>query len=195
MMKTAWGVLLLALASTGCAICKPAGCAPPADASGARALFCFTQQTNLGDWEVQNDVVMGGRSKGALSLNEAGNALFSGEASLENNGGFSSIQHAFAPIDVSACSTLVLGLKGDGKSYQLRVDATPDARHSYACDFQTSGDWQVVEIPFANLFAIRHGDRLDLPNYPGQTLAQIQILIGNSKPESFQLEIDRIWLK
>ena len=83
----------------------------------------------------------------------------------------------------------------DGKTYQLRVDATPDARHSYAGDFQTSGDWQTVEIPFADLFAIRHGDRLDLPNYPGQTLAQIQILIGNGTPESFRLEIDKIWLR
>jgi NADH dehydrogenase [ubiquinone] 1 alpha subcomplex assembly factor 1 len=53
----------------------------------------------------------------------------------------------------------------------------------------------VIEIPFADMYAIRHGDRLDLPNYPGQTLAQVQILIGNGKAETFQLEIDKIWVK
>lgn len=193
-MKTILLALLTALASIGCMnghSAAPLDPLPPDE----RAIFCFTQDADMSQWEVQDDGVMGGRSQGALAINEAGNAVFSGIVSLENDGGFSSVQHAFEPIDVSKYSAVVLGLKGDGKTYQLRLDADPDARHSYACDFQTSGCWQTVEIPFADLFAIRHGDRLDLPNYPGQTLAQIQILIGNGKPETFRLEIDKIWLK
>lgn len=186
--------LLLALAALGCASGKPAA---PADSAPAQdqTVFQFSQGADLGAWEVQDDVVMGGRSQGQLRINEAGNAVFTGTVSLENDGGFSSIQHACAPLDVSRRRALVLGLKGDGKRYQLRVDATPDARHSYACDFQTSGDWQAIEIPFADMYAIHHGDRLDLPNYPGKKLAQIQILIGNGVAEAFQLEIDKIWLK
>ena len=193
-MKTILLALLIASASSGCmnGLSATPQDPPPPD---ERAIFCFTQDAGLSQWEVQDDIVMGGRSQGALSLNEAGNAVFTGTVSLENGGGFSSVQHAFEPIDVSGFRAVVLGLKGDGKTYQLRVDAEPDARHSYACDFQTSGCWQTVEIPFADLFAIHHGDRLDLPNYPGQTLAQIQILIGNGQPESFSLEIDKIWLK
>lgn len=186
--------LLLALAALGCASGKPAA---PADSAPAQdqTVFQFSQGADLGAWEVQDDVVMGGRSQGQLRINEAGNAVFTGTVSLENDGGFCSIQHACAPLDVSRRRALVLGLKGDGKRYQLRVDATPDARHSYACDFQTSGDWQAIEIPFADMYAIHHGDRLDLPNYPGKKLAQIQILIGNGVAEAFQLEIDKIWLK
>ena len=193
-MKTIFLALLLATASLGC-MHGPSSTSPDPTVSGEREIFRFSSETDLSQWEIQDDVVMGGRSQGALTLNEAGNAVFSGTVSLENDGGFSSVQHAFGPIDVSAYSAVVLGLKGDGKTYQLRLDATPDARYSYACDFQTSGCWQAIEIPFADLFAIRHGDRLDLPNYPGQTLAQIQILIGNGIPESFRLEIDKIWLK
>ena len=184
--------LLLALVSLGCSNCRTA--TPPAPLQD-QIVFQFTQDADLGAWEVQDDVVMGGRSRGQLRLNEAGNAVFTGTVSLENDGGFSSIQHAFAPLDVSRRRAVVLGLKGDGKRYQLRVDATPGARHSYACDFQTSGDWQAIEIPFADMYAIRHGDRLDRPNYPGKTLAQIQLLIGNGVAETFQLEIDKIWLK
>ena len=193
-MKTILMALLLPAFACGCmnGLSAAPQDPPPPD---ERAIFCFTHGADLSPWEVQDDVVMGGRSQGALAINEAGNAVFTGTVSLENDGGFSSVQHAFEPIDVSGFRTIVLGLKGDGKTYQLRVDATPDARHSYACDFQSSGCWQTVEIPFADLFAIRHGDRLDLPNYPGQTLAQIQILIGNGKAESFRLEIDKIWLK
>ena len=193
-MKKALLITWMACAAAGCMNRPPAGQEDPGPA-GERIVFCFRQDADMSGWEIQDDVVMGGRSQGALALNEAGNAVFSGTVSLENDGGFSSVQLAFEPIDVSKYSAIVLGLKGDGKTYQLRVDATPDARHSYAGDFQTSGDWQTIEIPFADLFAIRRGDRLDLPNYPGQTLAQIQILIGNGTPESFRLELDKIWLR
>lgn len=176
----------------GCTCCEPA--ASGAADSGERVLVWFDQNANLDRWAVEDDAVMGGRSQGALSINEAGNAVFSGEVSIENNGGFSSVQRDFDPIDVSRHRAVVLGLKGDGKRYQLRIEASPNARHAYAYDFQTSGAWQAIEIPFADMYAIRHGDRLDLPNYPGQTLARIQLLVGNQKAESFRLEIDKIWL-
>jgi len=36
---------------------------------------------------------------------------------------------------------------------------------------------------------------VDLPNYPGQKMTSFQILIASNQPGSFQLEIDKIWLK
>lgn len=189
------GFALLAMAwevATGCAVRAPA---PPAAAPMAeRPLVQFSRDAGLAGWHVENDDVMGGRSQGALAIDEAGNAVFSGDVSLENGGGFASIQCDYGALDVSACRAVCLGLKGDGKRYQLRVDAAKNARHSYAGDFDTSGAWQVVQIPFADMHPIRHGDRLDGPNYPGRTLARLQILIGNGQSESFRLEIDRIWL-
>lgn len=190
-MKAVLPILLLLWAAAGCACCDPAD--PPS--SSNREIFQFRQDADLRGWEIEDDVVMGGRSKGAFLVNENGNAVFSGDVSLENGGGFSSLQYTFDPVDVSAYRQIVLGLKGDGKRYQLRLEAEPRARHAYAFDFDTSGDWQTVALPFADFHAIRHGDRLDLPNYPGQTLSRIQILIGNGQAESFRLEIDRIWLK
>ena len=193
-MKTALMILALALAASGCTNCDSA---PPTDpaASGNRTLFQFSQDAGLDGWAIEDDAVMGGRSRGRMSVNDAGNAVFAGDISLENGGGFSSIQYDFGPIDVSGYRTIHLGLKGDGKRYQLRIDSEKNARHSYACDFETSGAWEEIVLPFADFHAIRHGDRLDLPPYPGQTMARIQILFGNQQAESFQLEIDRIWLK
>ena len=182
-------ILALALAAIGCARCRPA-CAP----AESRTLVQFSREAGLAGWHVENDDVMGGRSRGSLEINDDGNAVFTGTVSLENDGGFSSIQQAFAPVDVSGHRAICLGLRGDGKRYQLRVESAPGDRHGYAYDFDTSGDWQVVTIPFADMYAIRHGDRLDLANYPGQTLAHLQILIGNGKAETFRLEVDRIWL-
>lgn len=164
-------------------------------ADDGHVIFAFSPDADVSGWEIQDDVVMGGVSQGRFALNEEGHAVFSGNVSLENNGGFSSLQYGFDPVDVSPYRAICLRLKSDGKPYQLRVESEKGVRHGYAYDFETSGDWQVIEIPFADMYAIRHGDRLDLPNYPGQTLAHVQILIGNNRAESFQLEIDKIWVK
>ena len=192
-MKTILLLLSLALASAGCSTC-PLPCPADASSAGNTTLYQFSRESGTAGWEIEDDLVMGGRSRGQLAVNEAGNAVFTGLISLDNNGGFSSIQCDLGPLDVSAYRTICLGLKGDGKPYQLRVDAAPHPPHSYAADFPTSGNWQVVEIPFSSLRAIHHGDLLDLPPFPGQTLARLQILFGRGTAESFQLEIDRIWL-
>lgn len=193
-MKTILLIMGLALAASGCTNCDSA---PPtdADASGNRTLVQFSQDAGLGGWKIEDDAVMGGRSQGRIAVNEAGNAVFAGDVSLENGGGFSSVQCDFEPFGISAYRAIHLGLKGDGKRYQLRVDSEKNARHSYAYDFETRGEWEEIVVPFADMYPIRHGDRLDRPNYPGQILARVQILVGNGKAESFRLEIDRIWLK
>jgi hypothetical protein len=167
----------------------------PANPAGERVLSDFSEGADLSGWRVQDDVVMGGRSKGAITVNSAGHAVFSGDVSLENNGGFSSIQWFFAPIDVSQYRTAVLRLKGDGNRYQFRVQSTRGQRHSYARYFETSGEWETIEIPMAEMYPVFRGNRLDLPNYPLDTLAHVRFLIGNGREESFRLEIDKISLK
>lgn len=192
-MKPALWLPLLALAVAGCLHGRSA--APAAAPSANRTLVQFSRAEGLAGWHVENDDVMGGRSQSRLAVDAAGNAVFAGTISLENDGGFASIQCDVPELDVSAYRTIHLGLKGDGKRYQLRLDAARRDRHSYAADFQTSGDWQEIVLPFADFVAIRHGDRLDLPNYPGRTLARVQLLAGDGRAESFRLEIDRIWLE
>jgi hypothetical protein len=185
--------VILALALTGCISKSPSEPSPAI--SKNLTLHQFNKDTGTTGWEIQNDAVMGGLSQGRLVLNQDGNALFTGTISLDNNGGFSSFQRDFPPTDVSAYRTLCIGLKGDGKRYQVRVESTPGARHGYAFDFPTHGQWEVIEIPFEQMYPIHHGDRLDRPNYPGHTLSQLQILAGDGRAESFRLEIDSIWFQ
>ncbi|HKL21846.1 MAG TPA: CIA30 family protein, partial [Tichowtungia sp.] len=158
-------------------------------------LFDFSNSTAAGGWRVEDDVVMGGVSRGRFFINDAGNGVFSGNVSLENNGGFSSVQHDFDPIDVSAYSTAMIRLKGDGKRYQFRVESDRRERHAYVYTFQTTGEWQTVEIPLREMTPQFRGRRLNLPNYPGRTMVQARFLIANGVAESFRLEIDNIRLK
>lgn len=169
--------------------------ATAAEEKPAKTLFDFADPAAMRRWHIEDDGVMGGVSKGTFTRNRDGYAVFSGKVSLENDGGFSSVQCYFDPIDVSSYRAAVIKLRGDGKNYRLIVESEMDARHHYVANFETSGGWQEIRIPLRQMYPVRRGDRLDLPDYPGQTMAQVRFMIANRKAETFRLEIASISLK
>jgi len=158
-------------------------------------IFDFEKNSNLSNWNVVNDGVMGGLSRGKIEINKDGNALFSGTISLENNGGFSSVRYRFNTKEVKRYTKVLIRLKGDGKKYQFRIKTNTYDRYSYISHFETTGDWQTVEISLSDMYPAFRGRELDLPNYPIEIMEEIAFLIGNKKAESFNLEIDKIELK
>lgn len=160
-----------------------------------KELVNFGPDYDISNWTIVNDVVMGGRSQSDFSLNEEGHAVFSGEVSLENNGGFSSVRHRFGPMEVGAFSRALIRLRGDGRRYQFRVKSNWNDAHSYIQYFPTSGEWETIEIELSTLYPTFRGRRLNMVNYPGRQLAELAFLIGNKRAESFRLELDWIKLK
>ena len=158
-------------------------------------IFKFTSDSDLSNWNIVDDVVMGGRSNGKFFLNTDGHGVFKGDVSLENNGGFSSVRYNMDALDIRNYSTIVLRLKGDKKSYQFRTKSSKFQRHSYITTFDTSGDWQTIEIVLSDLYPAFRGRKLNIENFPGETLTELAFLIGNKKEESFELEIKSIRLK
>lgn len=158
-------------------------------------IFDFSNNNDLKQWRVVDDVVMGGRSNGSLTVNSDGSAVFSGRISLENNGGFSSVRHQTDDIKLNGYSQFKIRLKGDGKPYQFRCKANLNQRHSYSHEFETTGHWQTITIPFNEMAATFRGYRLDIPNFEGKLLSEIAFLIGNKKEESFTLVIDKIYVE
>lgn len=158
-------------------------------------IFDFSQDSDLSNWNIVDDVVMGGRSNGSFSINDDGNAVFQGKVSLENNGGFSSVRYRFEQKELTNQTKVVVKLKGDGKRYQFRIKSEKYDRHSYIYYFDTTGDWQTIEIPLAEMYPSFRGMKLNMPNYPGKTMEEIAFLIANKKAEAFKLELDSINLK
>ena len=140
-------------------------------------------------------MVMGGRSSGKLERSKEGNAVFTGEVSLENNGGFASVQCHFPSKDIKGYKTAVLHIKGDGKKYQFRIKENLQDKASYIYEFETTGEWQTVEIPLNQMKPVYRGRSLDLPNFSANTIQEIRFLIGNKKEQDFRLEIDKIELE
>jgi len=163
--------------------------------SPGEIIFDFSIKSGSRGWQVVDDAVMGGMSGGALAIDKDGHAVFEGVVSLENNGGFSSVRYGIGTIEAGEHDRIVLMVKGDGKKYQFRVKRSRSDRHSYSYTFETTGDWQEVEIPFSQMTPTFRGYTPDIPNYPGDKIEEIGLLIGNKKAESFRLLIDRIWLE
>ncbi len=159
----------------------------------SQPLFDFSPDADVSAWTVEDDTVMGGVSDGHFKVNDAGHGVFFGHVSLENNGGFSSLRYRFDKMKVVDFEKICIRLRGDGKRYQCRVKSNMDEKQSYIAYFETTGKWQTVEIDLAGMKPTYRGETPDLPDYPGETMAEFGLLIGNKKEQDFKLELD--WLR
>lgn len=122
-------------------------------------LFDFTQPTIdlQATWGAVDDVVMGGVSQSGMRLG-SGYAVFSGNVSIDNSGGFASVRtRNFEPsLNLSNYRGVELRVKGDGQRYKLflRTEAKWDGV-GYAHSFDTiANEWMTIKVPFADLVPI-----------------------------------------
>ncbi|MGA7932978.1 MAG: CIA30 family protein [Kovacikia sp.] len=156
---------------------------PPQPQAGV--LFDFSQPGNdlSQTWGALDDVVMGGVSTSSLQM-QKGAALFSGDVSTANSGGFASVRtRNFEPaLNLSGYTGLELRLKGDGQRYKflVRDEETWDAvGYSYSFD-TTVDEWSSVRIPFAQL----------IPVFRAKTVNHARPL-NTSQVRSFQLMLSK----
>ncbi len=157
-------------------------------------IFDFNKDSDIQNWRIVDDIVMGGRSSGQFTLNSDGFGVFSGDVSLENNGGFSSVRYSSQKISVQKDAKIRIKLKGDGKNYQLRVKDNARNYYSYVKMFSTSGEWEEIIVSLKDMYPTFRGRRLNSPNFEKDVIEEIAILIGNKKNEAFELIIDTIVL-
>lgn len=164
-------------------------------AMSSELIFDFDQHSNLRNWIIVDDVVMGGRSAGKFQLTKDGFGLFNGNVSLENNGGFSSVRYRFDSKNVNDKNILKIRLKGDGKRYQIRIKDFSSNYYSYISYVETNGEWQDVEVALNTMYPTFRGRRLNMPNFAQNQIEEIAILISNKKAEKFDLLLDYIEIK
>lgn len=135
---------------------------------------------------------MGGRSSGEFAISEDGHGLFEGNVSMENNGGFSSVRYPLPDMPVETDSKLRILLKGDGKAYQIRVKHVRRYEYSYIHEFETTGNWQEIEIPLGDMYPVYRGRRMNRANFNHGSIDELAFLIGNGRAQTFRLLIDKI---
>ena len=149
-------------------------------------------ENDLLSWNIVDDTVMGGRSRGSFKIN---NNLgeFKGYLSLANNGGFSSVR-AYYPYDLIGISSITLRIKGDGRKYNFRVRTNKKSWVSYSHSFSTeSNTWQEITLNIQDFFPTYRGYNVqNVQRLSELLIREIGIMISDKNEGNFALMIDWI---
>ena len=156
-------------------------------------IFEFHNNCDLERWKIIDDFVMGGESNGSIKLDKNGNGIFSGHISIENNGGFSSIQLVnIEKVEVDPKDSIELNLRGDGGVFQFRLKNSKLNRHSYTYRFKTSKSWEKILIPLNDMQPSYRGLKLQMPNFNGKKIESLGFLKSSKENIDFNLVIKSI---
>jgi monofunctional biosynthetic peptidoglycan transglycosylase len=147
-------------------------------------------------WRVVVDGVMGGRSSGRVSLSEPGTLQFTGNLSLENNGGFSQMRANVPSEAFAGAEGIEIKVRGDGRTYKfdVRCSNVRLMAGGFQRDFQTeAGEWITIRLPFDEFRLYSFGRRV--PNAPALEPTKIEsigVTLADKEPGAFRLEVDSI---
>lgn len=161
-------------------------------ASPGRTVFDFLP----GDapWRSIDDTVMGGRSSSEMRV-ENGTAVFTGNVSPEDGGGFASVRSQPSDHDLTGFRGVVIRVRGDGKVYGLRIktDSGFDGVN-YQASFAAGEQWEGIEIAFDEFKPVFRGR--PVPGHPALDPASIKsfgLIISRKQYGPFRLEVD--WIR
>ena len=161
----------------------------------SQSIDIINPENNIGlkNWNIVNDDVMGGVSKSYLSLNDENNLIFSGNVSLDNNGGFASSRMSLGSESLKGIKSFKIKFRGDGSIYKLRLRQN-NMRASYSSDFKSIKDkWVEVIIPIEDFKPTWRG--YTYTNYPAietEKINSLGIQISDKQEGEFKLEIKYI---
>ena len=155
-------------------------------------LFDF-EGADAADWSVENDGVMGGRSKGYVERTES-RLVFTGKVVTEG-GGFTSVR-APRRVDLSDYDGIELRVRGGGRTFQLDVDDGTRSRGrevNRRGPVPTSDAWSTVRVPFASLTASAYGEPVRVDPVDRSAIQSVGIYIIDGQDGPFRLEVD--WMR
>ena len=159
-----------------------------------KTLASFESDNCLKSWTSVNDGVMGGVSKGGITRTDQGTLNFSGDLSLENNGGFASIRTKPDSLDLSGMSGIVVKSRGDGRTYwvELRVAGQMGATSYRANLPTTAGEWKEIRVPFEDFKLQAFGRELPFKPVDPASVASVGFTLADKKAGPFALEIEYV---
>lgn len=149
-------------------------------------------------WYAVDDGVMGGVSQSTFSVVD-GEGRFHGEVSLENGGGFASVRrepNGFEPT-LAGAPGIALTVRGDGRTYQLRLKSTAlGSASAYRVKFTPAQDaWETLHFSWDAFEAVRRGTVLsDAPAVTPSDIHQLGFLIADRTSGAFCLQVKHIEL-
>lgn len=150
------------------------------------------------DWVMISDNIMGGVSSSKLEFNEDALKL-SGDISLDNFGGFSSVKTKFKKVDLSAYKGIRIRHKSNNQKFAFTLEVTqnwtlPNYKGAFSNNQQL--EWEISTIYFKDFKEYQigepTGEKLNLGLL--QNIVRMGVITTEKKEGPFSLEIDYIEL-
>lgn len=155
-------------------------------------LIDFSDPGSVASWHPINDGVMGGVSRSLLRHDPAGHALFAGEVSFENNGGFASVRCQPDDLGRKDVTAYLLEVCGDGKRYKLnlRTDDGFDGVNYQLGFLPPAGIWTICRLASADFLPSWRGRPVpDAPPLDTNRVRQIGLMIADRQAGPFALAV------
>ena len=161
-------------------------------------LFRFDTVAAVAAWSAIDDRVMGGVSSSCLRHDPAGHAVFEGEMSLQQGGGFASVRSATQALGVPLAQACVIEVRGDGKRYKLnlRTDDAFDGVNYQAAFEAPAGAWTRLRLPLAAFVPSFRGRRVaDVAALDPADLRQVGLMVADRQAGRFALALRSIGME
>ncbi len=171
---------------------------------GLALLTDFTADSPSFQWYVQDDGVMGGLSRGYVTINE-GHMEFKGNLNTKG-GGFSSVRSGGFRLDLSSFNGVRLRVKGDGRRYSWQLKSNVvfrNRRLGYWATFDTQhgtqhgtqpGTWSVIDIPFSAFAPRFRGYAIKAPPFDPSYTTEMALFIADGVDGPFTITVESIAL-
>ena len=168
--------------------------AQPAVGEDVKFLASFEKPGSERNWISVNDGVMGGVSEGRFERTERKTLLFTGNLSLENNGGFASIRTQPSAMDLAGASGIVVKARGDGRTYWVDLrTARQFGASSYRAFLTTSkGAFKETFIPFSDFKLQTFGRQVSAGAVDPAAIVAVGFTLADKQAGPFELEVEYI---
>ena len=162
----------------------------------SKALIDFDDAAAARQWLSVNDGVMGGISRGGFRITDDKILEFSGNLSLENRGGFTSIRTRPADLEMDGYDTIALRVKGDGRTYNFNLRTSSSrAAGSYRAPMKTQKNtWQEIRISLNDFEYTAYGRRVrGVEPLRADKVQSVGFTLSDKKAGPFRLEVS--WIR
>jgi NADH dehydrogenase [ubiquinone] 1 alpha subcomplex assembly factor 1 len=168
---------------------------PQVVATESSVVYDFTKQAVALGWSVQNDTVMGGVSESSNTWVD-NQMVFSGNLSLENNGGFVS---SFGPVDeklpslMNGATAIRLRATGDGNTYLFQLRGNDGTNYIQRFTTAAEND-RVYVLPLSSFTATDRFlyEMADAPPLDTSNVYQMGLYLLDKQTGPFSIAISSI---
>ncbi|MEX1024639.1 MAG: CIA30 family protein [Planctomycetota bacterium] len=155
-------------------------------------LIDFSHPEEAQRWSPVDDAVMGGSSNSRLQHTESGHALFAGEVSTENNGGFASVRTSGEHCAMPGATAVRLRVRGDGHDYRLRLRSSLEVEApSWMRTFSTiPNQWIDIDLSFDDFrYEWRGRPVANAPALVPAEICGLGLVLASKEEGPFRLEL------